>query len=96
MPDNWVIAGYVLIPFCFGLVPGLLPRRVSPAMRWVLWLGLLAASAVYVRSLQGEQDPFQWLALVPFGLASLLSLILLVADTRRAGRTPRRDARATR
>ena len=96
MPDTWVIAGYVLIPFAFGLVPGLLPRRLPQGIRWTLWLALLAMSAAYVGSLQGEPDPFQWLALVPFGLASLLSLILLLGETRRAGRTARRDARPTR
>ncbi len=86
MPDTWVIAGYVLIPFSFGLVPGLLPRRVPPTIRWALWLGLLAVCAAYVHSLQDKPDPFSWLALVPFCLSSLLSFYLLVAETGRRGR----------
>ncbi len=89
MADIWVIAGYVLIPLGFGLVPGLLPRRVPSTVRWTLWLMLLALSAAYVSTLHEAPDPYPWLALVPFWLSSLLSLSILIADARRASRRSR-------
>jgi hypothetical protein len=96
MPDTWVIAGYILIPIGFGLVPGLLPPRVPLTARWTLWLALLALSALYVSSLEDAPDPYFWLALVPFWLSSLLSLCVLVAEARRAGRSRRKAAEPRR
>ena len=92
MPDAWVIAGYILIPLGFGMIPALLPRRVPMTVRWILWLLLLATSAAYVHSLSDKPDPYSWLVLVPFWLSSLLSLYLLVAETGRAGRGRRAAA----
>jgi hypothetical protein len=86
MPDLWVIAGYIFIPLLFGLVPGLLPRRIPLAARWILWLALLALVAGYVTAMRSAPPPFPWLVLVPFSLSSLLSLYVLVADTRRVGK----------
>ena len=91
MPDAWVIAGYVLIPLGFGLVPGLLPTRMPPTVRWSIWLALLAISAAYVASIKDRPEPFPWLVLVPFWLSSLLSLYLLIAE---AGRVQSRRSRA--
>ena len=82
-PDIWVIAGYVLIPLVFGLIPGFLPRRVPLAVRWCLWLVLLVTWAAYAQALRAAAPPFPWLVLVPFWLSSLLSLVVLVAETRR-------------
>ena len=83
MPDLWVIAGHVLIPLTFGLIPGLLPAGVSLHVRWASWLMLVAAGTTYVAWLQGGPDPFHWLGLASFTLSSLLSLYVLVAESRR-------------
>ena len=93
MPDLWVIAGYILIPLVFGLVPGLLPRRVPLAVRWGLWLVLLVTWAAYAQALRAAPAPFPWLVLVPFWLSSLLSLLVLVAETRRERRARGRVVR---
>jgi hypothetical protein len=93
MPGLWVIAGYILIPMAFGFVPGLLPRRVPLAVRWCLWLVLLAACAAYAQALRSAPLPFPWLVLVPFWLSSLLSLLVLVAETRRERRARGRAVR---
>ena len=85
MPDILFIAGFVLIPLGFGLVPGMLPRRVPLTSRWALWLALLAISGWYLSSMREAPQPSPWLALVPFWLSSLLSLYVLVAETGRAG-----------
>lgn len=94
MPDAWVIAGYVLIPLGFGLVPGLLPRRVPLTGRWILWLALLGTCTWYVASMRDAPHSLNWLALVLLWLSSLLSLSVLIAETRRRG-VGRRNARTS-
>ena len=82
------LAGYLLIPLGFGLVPAFLPRRVPIAARWGLWLALLAAGAGYALMMKGASDPFIWLALGCFAASSILSLIFLVAESDRAAGRP--------
>lgn len=80
------LAGYLLMPLAFGLVPAFLPRRVPVAIRWGLWLALLAASAGYALMMKLASDPFIWLALGCFAASSVLSLVFLVAESDRAAR----------
>ena len=80
------LAGYLLLPVAFGLVPAFLPRRVPLAARWSLWLFILLAGAFYVLAMKQEREPFVWLALGSFAASSALSLVVLVADSRRAAR----------
>ena len=79
------LAGYLLLPVAFGLVPAFLPRRVPPAARWSLWLLILLAGAFYVLAMRRESEPFGWLALGSFAVSSALSLVVLVVESRRAG-----------
>ena len=83
MPDLWVIAGLVLIPLTFGLVPAFLPLRVPLRARWASWLALLIVTAAYGYSLRGA-EPFNWLVLVSFSVSSLLSLYVLAVETTRS------------
>ena len=86
MPTGPFLAGYLLLPFAFGLVPAFLPRRVPAAARWALWLVLLLASAGYTLRMKSENEPFIWLALGCFAASSALSLVVLVGESRRARR----------
>jgi Na+-transporting NADH:ubiquinone oxidoreductase subunit NqrB len=86
MPDIWVMAGHVLIPLVFGLIPACLPSRVPLRARWASWLALFAGGAVYVAWLQGAVDPFHWLGIASLALSSLLSLCMLVMEGRQAGK----------
>lgn len=86
MDDLLFIAGAVLVPLGFGLIPAFLPRAMPMSVRWALWATVLAATIVYVAVLAGAPPPFQPVALVSAVLAALLSLTVLLAETRRAGR----------
>jgi hypothetical protein len=86
MPDIWVIAGHILIPLAFGLVPALLPGRVPLRARWVLWVALLVGGGAFVAWLQDADDPFHWLGIASLALSSLLSFCVLVVER---GRTQR-------
>jgi hypothetical protein len=86
VPDSWFIVGSILTPLGFGLIPAMLPRRVPLAGRWAIWLALLGATAGYVASLRAAPPSLQGLAVALLGLSSLLSLLVLLADTTR-GRT---------
>jgi heme exporter protein D len=88
MPTGKFLAGYLLLPLAFGLVPAFLPRRVPMAARWGLWLVLLAAAAAYALAMKSEVAPFVWLALGCFTASTTLSLLVLVAESRRARRFP--------
>lgn len=83
MPDTWFIAGSILIPLGFGLIPGMLPRRVPLARRWALWLVLVGVATGYVASLRDASHSLPELALALLGLSSLLSLVVLLAETAR-------------
>ncbi len=89
MPDTWFIVGCILIPLSFGLVPGLLPRHVPMTGRWGLWLVLLAVFIWFVHSTRAAPSSLQGLALVLLCLSSMLSLSVLIAETRRAATMPR-------
>jgi hypothetical protein len=86
MPTGAFLAGYLLLPVAFGLVPAFLPRRVPPAARWGLWLLILLAGAAYVLAMKRENAPFVGLALACFAASSALSLIVLVLESRRTAR----------
>lgn len=89
MSDVLVIAGSALVPLGFGLVPGFLPRTVPLFVRWALWAMVLAATAAYIAILAAAPPPLQMVTLGSSGLAMILSLAVLLAETRRAIRTPR-------
>ena len=78
-----LLAGAVLIPLGFGLVPGFLPRSVPLFARWALWAVVLAATAAYVAVLADSPLPLQLVSLGSSVLAMMLSLAVLVAETRR-------------
>ena len=86
MPGISVIAGHVLIPLAFGLVPALLPSRMAVQQRWGIWLLLAIAGSAYAYWLQSAADPFPWLVIASFSLSSLLSLFVLVVATMRRRR----------
>ena len=86
MDDPVIIAGAVLVPLGFGLVPAFLPRSVPLFVRWALWVAVLAAAAAYVAVLAATPPPFQAVALISAALAALLSMFVLLAETRRADR----------
>jgi hypothetical protein len=83
MDDPLTIAGAVLVPLGFGLVPAFLPRSIPLFVRWALWAAVLAAAAAYVAVLAGTPPPFQIVALISAALAALLSMLVLLAETRR-------------
>jgi hypothetical protein len=83
VPGTWFIVGSILIPLGFGLIPGMLPRRLPLADRWALWLALLAVAAGYVASLRSAPHALPGLALALLGLSSLLSFVVLLAETAR-------------
>ena len=80
------IAGCVLVPLGFGLVPAFLPRKVPIFVRWCLWLVLLAVSATFVSTMRGAPQSYGAMALGIFWASMLLSLVTLVVETRRDGR----------
>lgn len=84
MPSGLFLAGYLLLPIAFGLVPAFLPRRAPSLVRWGLWLVILLAGAVYALAMQRAGGPFGWLALGCFAASSALSLYVLVAESRHA------------
>ncbi len=86
MPTGAFLAGYLLLPIAFGLVPAFLPRRIRPVARWGLWLAILLAGASYVLLMKRENAPFVGLALGCFAASSALSLFVLVVEGRRAAR----------
>ncbi len=88
MDDALIIAGAVLVPLGFGLIPAFLPPAISLSLRWATWAVVLAAAAAYVATLERAPPPFQMVALATAGLAALLSLLVLLAETRRPGRGP--------
>ena len=88
MPTGAFLAGYLLLPIAFGLVPAFLPRRVPAAARWGLWLAILLAGAGYVLLMERENAPFVGLALGCFAASSALSLVVLVLEGRRAAGRP--------
>ena len=45
--EGLFLAGSVLVPLIFGLIPGFLPTRSNPAIRWILWLAILGSAAWY-------------------------------------------------
>ena len=79
------MAGAVLIPLAFGLVPAFLPRSVPIFIRWCLWLVLLAASATFVGAMRAAPPLLAWLAFGTFCASMLLSLWVLIVETRRSG-----------
>jgi len=83
MPDIWVMAGHILIPLLFGLIPGLLPMRVPLRTRWLLWLALIGGGGAFVIWLQEGADPFHWLGIATLALSGSLSLCVLLAESRR-------------
>ena len=83
--------GAALMPLGFGLIPAFLPSSVPIFVRWCLWLILLAASALFVSVMRATPQPFAALALGTFLLSTLLSLWVLVTETRRGG-NPRHAA----
>ncbi len=83
------IAGAILVPFGFGLVPAFLPRAVPVFVRWCLWLIVFAVSVTFAAAMQGAPQYFGWMALGSLCLSMLLSLWLLIVDTRRAGSGPK-------
>ena len=85
MPGLPFIAGCILIPLAFGLIPAFLPPRVPTISRWILWLMLIALSGWFVLRMSERPHPLTLLALAIFCLSSLLSLYVLVAETKRAG-----------
>ena len=86
MPTGQFLAGYLLLPLAFGLVPAFLPRQVPLGARWGLWLALLAAGAGYAAAMKAEVAPFVWLALGCFAASATLSLMVLVGESKRARR----------
>jgi FtsH-binding integral membrane protein len=88
MPTGAFLAGYLLLPIAFGLVPAFLPRRVPVAARWRLWLAILVAGVGYALFMKRENEPFVWLALGGFTASSALSLFFLVLESHRAARRP--------
>lgn len=88
MDDPLTIAGAVLVPLGFGLVPAFLPRSVPLFVRWAAWAAVLAAAAAYIAALAGAPPPFQPVATISAAVAALLSLLVLLAETRREARRP--------
>ena len=86
MVTGTFLAGYLLLPIAFGLVPAFLPRRIPPATRWGLWFIILLAGVAYMLAMKREGEPFVWLALGGFAASSVLSLSVLLAESRRAAR----------
>jgi hypothetical protein len=86
------MAGAVLVPLGFGLVPAFLSKRVPIAVRWCLWLILLAASAIFVTATSGTPQPFAFLALASFCLSTSLSFWILMVETMRSGRVSQRQS----
>ena len=84
MDSLLIIAGAVLVPLGFGLVPAFLPRSVPLFVRWALWVAVLAVTAAYVAVLAGTPPPFQAVALISAALAAMLSMLVLLAETRHA------------
>jgi FtsH-binding integral membrane protein len=87
------IAGYVLIPLGFGLVPGFLPPRSRPVIRWALWLALLALAIDYIYLSRNAPRLLWLLALFAISVSTGLSLLVLIAANKRARATRRRLAR---
>ena len=86
MPGTWFIAGCILTPLGFGLVPGLLPTRVPLVARWTLWLILIGLASWFLGTVSDLPKPFPLLARCAFWLSSLLSLYVLLVETGRARR----------
>ena len=79
----------VLVPLAFGLVPAFLPARSPPALRWGLWLVLLALAAWYGHAMRDAPDAFRMIAWSTVAASALLSLMVLVAETGRPRRLHR-------
>ena len=78
------MAGAVLVPLGFGLVPAFLSRNVPIAVRWCLWLILLAASATFVSVTSSAPRPYDYLALASFCVSTALSFWVLMVETKRS------------
>lgn len=81
MADGLFLAGSVLVPLIFGLVPGCLPVRTHPAIRLGLWLAALALAGWYGYAMTDAPASYRLLAWVSIGVSALLSLIVLVTET---------------
>ena len=82
-------AGSVLVPLAFGLVPAFLPAGTHPALRWGLWLIILALACWYGVAMADAPAAYRMLAWTTIGASAALSFIVLVAETGFARRTPR-------
>jgi len=86
MVTGTFLAGSLLLPIAFGLIPAFLPRRYPAAVRWGLWLVILLAGVGYALAMKRGNAPFIGLALGSFAASSALSLFVLVVESRRAAR----------
>lgn len=81
MTDGLFLAGSVLVPLVFGLVPGCLPVRTHPAIRLSLWLAALGLAGWYGYEMSDAPASYRQIAWVSIGVSAILSLVVLVAET---------------
>jgi len=83
MPEPLFMAGTVLVPLAFGLVPGFLPPGSHPAFRWGLWLAVLGLTGWYGVAMTDAPESIRLLAWATIAVSATLSLIVLMAETGR-------------
>lgn len=84
--EGLFLAGSVLVPLLFGLIPGFLPGGTNPAIRWILWLAVLGLAAWYGNAMAEAPASYRLLAWATITVSALLSLIVLIADLGRPRR----------
>ena len=85
------LAGSVLVPLAFGLVPGFLPSRSTSVVRWILWLGVLGLATWYGYAMRDAPPTYRALAWGRIAVSASLSLVVLVFGTGRRRAVRRRD-----
>ena len=84
--EGLFLAGSVLVPLIFGLIPGFLPTRSNPAIRWILWLAILGSAAWYGNAMAEAPAAYRMLAWSTIAISAALSLIVLVVEVGRPRR----------
>ena len=77
------MAGTVLVPLVFGLVPAFLPVRTNAIIRWGLWLAVLGLAAWFGLAMNAAPESIRLVAWATIAVSAALSLVVLVAETGR-------------
>lgn len=81
MPDLLFIAGSVVVPLAFGMVPGFLPVGTHVALRWGGWLAVLGLAAWYGSAMNAAPEAYRTLAWATIAVSAALSFAVLAAET---------------